>query len=248
MNISPLFTSLLLWIFVFSFTVFIINKATTHWFLKGLYLAVEIHSICWNSLEIFNFPKWLYHYTFLPTAYDTSSCCACSPTLWIISLQAIVTHSGAFSLIQWFIELASPRLPQLLQSIIAPCMAACPQSYTEYKLRDSCFWPRGYHCIQACDSCQKLTCFSKWGRTHCISCGSCPLLADLPHWTFDHFHRPPPAVLLSTISGTSQLLTPFLARVLLRVLLFKCDQPTLATSWWPLKLISFIFSTSINHL
>lgn len=58
------------------FAVFITNKATMHSFLKGIYLRVQMQSssiVCWNSLEIPSFPKWLYHYTFPPTAYDSSS-------------------------------------------------------------------------------------------------------------------------------------------------------------------------------
>lgn len=104
----------------------------------------------------------------------------------------------------------------------------------ESKLRDSMFLTQGLPLhVRTYDSCQKF--FSQWGRTHCMGCSSCLLLADWPHQTFDHLD-PCPLQLFLRLSVVPHSCWHF----------FKTDQPTLTIAAWPLKLICFIFSTFID--
>lgn len=86
-----------------------ISKGTVYLFLKGLDLEwkqtmlspsivyVEIHS------EIFSFPKWLYHYTFLSTIYDTFQLLVHTLPIFGMSVLLILVTKGCIvmAVLQW---------------------------------------------------------------------------------------------------------------------------------------------------
>lgn len=93
-NVPPLFTILLLKIFGCLQFLVLINKGTMQFLPQGssprsgnMGYAKSKHNICRNTLEIFSFPKRLYHYTFLPTIYDTFQLLYILTNIWYVSLS-----------------------------------------------------------------------------------------------------------------------------------------------------------------
>ena len=153
-NVPPLLTILLLQIFGCLQFLVMTNKGTMHSFLKGLDLGVETecakskHNICWNTLEIFSFPKCLYHDTFLPTIYDTFQLLYILASIWYVGLSNLSHCAGCtvVPVLQWGDSPSlPPRLPLLLWPIIVPHRATSPQSFTEHQSKNSVFLTQKLH-------------------------------------------------------------------------------------------------------
>ena len=153
-NVPPLLTILLLQIFGCLQFLVMTNKGTMHSFLKGLDLGVETecakskHNVCWNTLEIFSFPKCLYHDTFLPTIYDTFQLLYILASIWYVGLSNLSHCAGCtvVPVLQWGDSPSlPPRLPLLLWPIIVPHRATSPQSFTQHQSKNSVFLTQKLH-------------------------------------------------------------------------------------------------------